>query len=118
MHVTKPQVLRGLSIVLIITSGPIFMMSTNPENLRLVFIMVPFLWLFAAIFAVAWLVAGRSAFLAVRQRRAMTAGSVAALPTLLLVLASIHQLMWRDVLLVVGIVGLSVFYMSRADFIK
>jgi hypothetical protein len=45
------------------------------------------------------------------------AGTAAALPVLLLVFQSIHQLSVKDVLLVFVLLAAISFYLSKADFI-
>lgn len=79
---------------------------------------VPFLWLFTAIFVTIWLIAGRVGSFAQRRKRLLIAGLTAALPTMLLVLSSINQLSAKDVILAGCIIVLSLFYLSRASFVR
>jgi hypothetical protein len=109
-HIVGLVCLYGLGIT--------FFVLTNPAQLPLVLLVLPFMWLFAVIFWTAWLLLGLSKSLSPARRRMLIAGVVAMLPSLLLVFQSIHQLTGRDVLLTVAFIALAVFYVSRADFIK
>ena len=110
MHVT--------GLLLLYAAGILFFILTNPSHLPLVLLVLPFMWLFTVIFWSVWLLAGLSKTLNPVRRRILVAGATAMLPSLLLVFQSIHQLTGRDVLLTVAFIGLAVFYVSRADFIK
>lgn len=107
-----------LGLVVLYLAGIVFLMSTNPTQLPLPLIMVPFLWLFVTLFATMWVLFGAVGPFRARRRRLVMAGSIATLPVLLLVFKSIHQLTARDVILAVALVGVATFYVSRADFIK
>jgi hypothetical membrane protein len=81
-------------------------------------LVLPFIWLFVVLFMTTFWLA-RKRFHALSDRRAiMTAGVVATLPVLLLVFQSVHQLSIKDVLLAVGLIIVTTFYLSRADFIR
>lgn len=98
-------------------SGPLFIALTNPDNLPLPLLVLPFLWLFVALFVAIRQVLGR--FKDIRTRQAtLVAGFGATLPVLLIIFQSIHQLSIRDILLSIGLVGVAALYMLRADFIK
>lgn len=92
-------------------------MLTNPDNLPLPLLVLPFLWLFAVLFVTIRNLLGRMREVRARQA-ALIAGFGATLPVLLIVFQSIHQLSIRDVLLCLGLVGVAALYMLRADFIK
>ncbi len=107
-----------VGLLLLYASGLLFLMSTDPAQLPLVLIVVPFLWLFATLFATLWLVLGLLPAFQPHKRRLITAGSGSALPVLLLVFRSMHQLTIRDILLSVVLIAVAAFYVSRADFIQ
>jgi hypothetical protein len=113
----KQNLKRYLSFGALFIAGPIFFMTTNPESLPLPLLVLPFIWLFAVLFTVAWLLLGTKESIQ-RKKAVLIAGSVATIPVLLAVFQSIHQLSVRDVLLSVGLVMLAAVYMLRADFIK
>lgn len=98
-------------------SGPLFLISTNPDRLPLPLLVLPFLWLFACLFVGTWLILRRQKGVTKKQA-VLVAGVIASIPVLLTIFQSIHQLSIRDVLLSVGLVVLAAIYMLRADFIK
>lgn len=98
--------------------GPLFFILTSPESIPLVFVVVPFLWLFTVLFVTAWMLLNKVKLFESPRRRIVLSGALSTLPVLMLVLASIRQLSIRDVLLTLGILFLLGIYMSRADFIR
>ena len=108
---------KVIGLAVLYAFGPVFLMSTNPSHLPLALIVVPFLWLFAALFATAWLMLGLIGPFKPRKRRFLVAGAGSSLPVMLLVFRSIHQLTLRDVLLTAALIAVATFYVSRADFI-
>ena len=114
----KISIHKITAIALFYISGPLFLMLTNPQDLPLPIVLLPFIWLFIAIFmAVQWSVKLRAEKLD-KRRRMILAGVSAALPVLLLVFESVHQLSIRDVLIVIALLASISFYMSRANFLK
>lgn len=112
---TKTFLIKNLGLLLLLAFGPLFLAFSNPEKLPLAMLVVPFLWLFAVVFIlVLRLVRSR---VGSKRRRAIIAGTAAALPVLLLVLQSIHQLSVKDVLLVFVLLAAVGFYLSKVDFI-
>lgn len=89
----------------------LLLLTTDPAHLPSVMLFVPFLLLFMAL----WL--GGSALLnmlGMRRSMATRLGLfLAALPTLMLVLQSIGQLTFRDVVTISALFGIAYFYMSR-----
>lgn len=118
---TKKRTKRlvGLSgIGLLYCLGVLFFVTTDPTNMPLPLLVVPFLWLFAVIFiSILYLLSIKHVFGA-RKRRILAASIAAALPVLLLVFQSIHQLTIKDVLLSVAIIAVASFYIEKADYIK
>jgi hypothetical protein len=107
-----------LGWVSLLVSGPLFMSLTDPRELPLPLIVVPFLWLFVSIYVSIQLLFRLRFPAAPRKRRVIVAGTAAALPVLLAVFASLHQLTVKDFLLAVALVTCISFYMARADFIN
>lgn len=96
----------------------IFLFSTDPSNLPLILLLVPFLLLFFSLFGTIYY--GFALFIPAtklaRPKRMVIAGCLALLPVILLVLKSINQLTVRDVL-IFGIFTLSlVLYLTRTHF--
>lgn len=105
-------------IAVLYMSGPLFLMFTDPKELPLPLLIVPFIWLFTVLFfTTLWLLEGRSEKLP-RKRAVIIASVVSTLPVLLLIFQSIHQLSIKDVLLTIGLITVASFYLQRADFIR
>ena len=117
-RIQKISIRKITAVARFYISGPLFLAMTNPQDLPLPIVLLPFIWLFIAIFVAAqWLVQLRAEKLD-KRRRMLLAGVSAALPVLLLVFESVHQLSVRDVLIVVALLASISFYMTRADFLK
>lgn len=106
----------GLLFVLYI-AGPLFILLTNPHNLPLPLIILPFLWLFTVLFVTSSLIL-KSRKGITKRKIVIVAGVIASLPVLLAIFQSIHQLSIKDVLLSLGLVLLAAWYVLRADFIR
>ena len=98
-------------------AGPLFIVLTNPQNLPLPLLVLPFLWLFTVLFVTTSILVRRRKTVTKRQA-VITAGIVASIPVLLAIFQSIHQLSIKDVLLSTGLVLLAAWYVLRADFIR
>ena len=96
-------------------SGPLFLLLTNPKNLSLPLLIFPFLWLFVSIIygltGLYKLLAGKP----VGRRLQLNFGLIALVPVLLAILQSIHQLSIKDIVLVLGLVAVASFYVSKLD---
>lgn len=98
--------------MLAIMGFPLFLLVTNPNNLPLVGMVLPFILLFITVFmTVRTLIV---AFMSVSHKFVVTLSLIAALTVLLLaVFQSLHQLNARDVLIIIGFdIGL-LFYVGR-----
>ena len=117
---SEPHAIHGykkpLLFTLLYISGPIFVLLTDPQSLPLPLLVLPFIWLFASLFALSWTVLKHRNLS--RKQIVLVSGIIATTPVLLAVFQSIHQLSIRDVFLSVGLVALTAVYMLRADFIK
>lgn len=102
---------------LLYISGPLFVVTTNPHNLPLPLLVLPFLWLFTVLFVTTSLLIKRRQNISKRQM-VITAGVIASIPVLLAIFQSIHQLSLKDVLLSTSLVLLAAWYVLRADFIR
>lgn len=112
------QVQKLITIGLLWVSLPIFLLITNPEELPIAMLVVPFILLFAMLYITAR-VGLRIIFPSISTARLrLLAVLIGALPTLLLILASIKQLTVRDTAIVVGLLVMLVFYLRRVDFLK
>lgn len=111
------RVRKYVGLAVLCLFGPLFILLTNPNNLPLPLLVVPFLWLFVTLFVGIRLLVGRLQNVYGRKS-VLIAGFGATLPVLLIIFQSIHQLSIRDVLLSLGLVAVAAVYMLRADFIK
>lgn len=107
-----------LKLAAVYLTGIAFLVFTNPSNLPVPFLIVPFLLLFVAIFMTVHYVLEAHLATIARKRRVVMAGVCATLPVLLLVFESIHQLSMKDFLITVALIVCVSFYMLRADFIE
>lgn len=112
---TKPYITKYAWLILLYAFGPFFFALTDPGRLPIALLIVPFMWLFIALFVTTWLVLKREG--QAKRRRSIIATAAATLPVLLLVFQSIHQLSIKDVLLAVVLLVAITFYLSKADFI-
>ena len=109
------QVRRVAIVFAIYLSGPLFLLLTSPKTLALPFLVLPFIWLFVVI--VCSLVLAYTLVLkrTLTKRVQLNFGLLALIPVLLAILQSIHQLSVKDIILVVGLVLVASFYISRLD---
>jgi hypothetical protein len=112
-----PRTHKLILLMLLVLAGPLFLSLTDPTRLPLPLIIVPFAWLFLVLylsinFVIHWRWPDSS-----KKRSVIVAGVGAALPVLLLVFGSIHQLTIKDFLLALAIVTCVSVYMAKADFI-
>jgi hypothetical protein len=97
--------------------GIIFFMLTNPDNIPIPLLVLPFLWLFAVVFMSARLLLRRYVTASKKQIN-IVASLLACLLVLLFVFQSIHQLTIRDVFISFAIISIAGLYLLRADFIQ
>ncbi len=97
--------------------GPVFFSLTDPNALPLPLLILPFIWLFAALFVTVILLLKYKTNASGKQSR-IIASLFASLIVLLCVFQSIHQLSVRDVAISLAIIGIAALYLMRADFIK
>jgi hypothetical protein len=94
----------------------VLFLTTEPTKLPAAVLTLPFLVLFATIFAISWMVMVRIAHKeqVVPQRRIIAFALLyASLPTLLLLLQSIGQLTIRDTVTLFVLFGVLYFYIAR-----
>lgn len=89
---------------------------TNPQNMPVVFLMVPFALLFAGLWLSVTVIITKFFPKMERSRRIATATCISGVPVFLLLLGSVNQLTWRDVILVFVFVGFLYFYSGRLHF--
>lgn len=96
----------------------LFLFNTNPRVLPAGLLLVPFGLIFVCVYLTIYFGLGLSKhFSGLSPRKKLLAVFwLAALPTFLLLLQSLHQLSWRDGILFFGFVMICVFYINRLDF--
>jgi len=110
------QLLKRVGLLFVIyIAGPVFIFLTNPHNLPLPLLILPFLWLFAVIICSLWIVYKLVLHRSPGRKNQLNFGLAALVPVLLAILQSIHQLSIKDVVLVVGFVAVAGFYVARLD---
>lgn len=97
----------------------VFLFTTNPQELPLVLLLVPFLLLLLSIFSAAYFSFALLSFKSLaRRRRLVLSFCLALLPTALLLLQSINQLTARDSLLFSVFIFILVLYVARVNVLK
>lgn len=100
-----------------------FLFFTNPRSMPLVLLVVPFVWIYLAIFIASYYfihrVVGWAAQRSISRRKSLAGASLCAfVPTSILILKSINQLTVRDIV-IVSIFGLIMaFYINRLKFVN
>jgi hypothetical protein len=115
---THSRTRKLVALILLFAAGPLFVALTDPTHLPLPLVIIPFAWLFTVLYVSINFVIKAKWTSASQKRRYIIAGVGGALPVLLLVFESIHQLTARDFFIAAALVACISFYMARADFIK
>lgn len=103
---------RPLQYTLLYLSLPLFIILTNPRELPLLMLWVPFLLLFAILFVTTRKLMSRR----LAGKKLITVSvTVAIIPVLLVILASIGQLTARDILISFALVLGTIWYLNRLD---
>lgn len=97
----------------------VFLFTTDPRKIAVGWLILPFVWLFVSLFLtfiylIDWFSDSRKH----SRRQTLTAGLLATIPTLMLLLDSVDQLTAKDFLLIAGLGGLAAFYISKISLKK
>lgn len=115
---------RFRNIILLVAlylSLPAVLIFTNPQNMPLPLLILPIILLFLIIYfsVYAYLIKKVKRAKEISKTRLVVISGVAALmPVLLIVLASIRQFTFRDILLSVALVVCVSWYLLKVDFLK
>ncbi len=110
---------RRLALVVsLYTALVAWLLLTDPRDMSIIFLIVPFVLLFAALWLSADLFIKRFFPRLKASRKLAITVCVSVVPVFLLVLNSVDQLTWRDVGLVVCLVAFLIFYSGRIHFSK
>jgi hypothetical protein len=118
--ISRHKLKLGLGIALLYAALPLFILNTNPAQLPLPLLLIPFLLLFASLFTALLFIGKKTRLLRGIDHRKQyaIAGLLTALPLSLFVFQSLHQLTIRDVIIAISLVFATGFYISRADFLR
>jgi hypothetical protein len=107
-------------LAILYLSLPVFTVSTNPNQLPLPLLLVPFGLTFSILFVTIYIVGSRTRLLRGLEKRKQygVVGLLSGIPILLLVFQSLHQLTIRDIIIAISMVFATAFYISRADFLR
>lgn len=94
----------------------LWLFFTDPQRIPIIFLMVPFLLLFTALWFTTDLLLARFLPRIKGSRKVMAKVGVSGVPVFLLILGSVNQLTWRDVVLVLCLAGFLIFYSGRIHF--
>jgi hypothetical protein len=109
---------KSLSILGALSLLFLIFLYTNPEQVPLALLLVPFLVIGFVAYQLMEVSLSRSRSDGKRAIKKLIALAVAFAIMALLLLASLGQLTFRDGLLVIGFVILFLFYIVRADFLE
>lgn len=108
---------RILILLALYGSFLIFLLSTDPRKLKVGWLILPFLWVFACLFLTAvYLIDWLSPRHSHTRRQTLIASLFAAVPAVMLLLDSVDQLTLKDGLLIGGMATLGVFYVNKIRF--
>jgi uncharacterized membrane protein YhaH (DUF805 family) len=118
----KLKYIRKLAVVIIIfILGLILFTATNPQSAPAALLIVPFIFLYV-VFLFLFNAVLRRNIRSLRdnnrRKRLAIAGTIAALPVIILALQSIGQLTTRDVVTLVILIVVLGFYVTRISFTK
>lgn len=104
----------GVGALILYAAGSLILVSTNPQQLSPILLLVPFLIFFGALLVTAvyveMLFTKRNW---VNKKSLLEAAMIAGFPMFLLLLQSVGQLSIRDILTLVLLLGFFVFYIVR-----
>lgn len=98
-------------------SLPLFFLLTNPQEIPLPLLILPFVLLYLSLYFSVKLVLERFSRQQQFKLRSSIAATLAGLPVMLVVLQSTGQLSVSDLLIVLGLMVGTVFYFRKAGFL-
>ena len=107
-------------IIILLETGvlALFLMFTNPNKVALPFLIVPFLLMGLIVYQIAQLVISLFVTSPTSVTSRLIPVSIAFVLLVISLLESLHQLTWKDSLLVIAFTMLFWIYLARADFLK
>lgn len=109
----------GFGSLFFALSGMLFLLTTNPQKLSPILLIVPFVLFFLALFLAVVLVSSvmaKTAQPALKRKSFLFSVIFALYPVMLLLLQSIGQLSLRDVVTLSLLLAISGLYIARSSF--
>jgi hypothetical protein len=109
---------RNISLALLYLSLPVILFATNPQKLPLPLLMLPMVSVFLIFYTTVLLLLRKysNQIKISKTRQYVLSVFCAIMPVILVVLASIRQFTFKDVILAIGLVALVSLYILKADF--
>ncbi len=107
----KPKVTLAVSSVVLLAT----LILTEPLKLPLILLFVPFLVFFVWARSLSLVTLGAVYQRASIRKRKVIASTSAVVLVLVIVLQSLGQLSWRDLVIVVSLIGILGFYFNKTD---
>jgi hypothetical protein len=112
-----PALNKLIWISLLLAALIAYIMLTNPNTIPLPLVLVPFILIGVFLYQLTALMLVLRGIEKGHYVRRLLPGSISFIGVALLVLASLHQLSWKDVFLVALFTVLFWLYVGRADFL-
>lgn len=119
MRTMKVNTKVGLSSLFFAACGVLFLLTTNPQNLSPILLIVPFVFFFLSLFLAIVLVTttmAKATRPALKRKSFLFSIILAIYPIMLLLLQSIGQLSFRDVVTLTLLLVISGLYIARSSF--
>lgn len=121
MNLNTKNLSKRLGLILIYISLPLFLIFTNPQNLPISLLVIPYGLLFLIIYITSYTLLPKyfpKTFSATRTKKVIISGVLSFIPVLVFLLTSIGQFNFWDILLSLLILFLIAWYLLRVDFFK
>jgi len=121
MKTNNKTLSKRFGLFLIYISLPIFLIFTNPQNLPISLLIIPYGLLFVIIYVTSYLLLPKyfpKTFSETRTKKVIMSGVLSFIPVLVFLLTSIGQFNLWDIVLSLLILFLIAWYLLRVDFFK
>lgn len=110
----KRRFRRPITLAILYAGLLVFLFITDPRKIAIGWLILPFIWLFLCLYLTAiFLIDLTTANRQHTRRQTVVALLTAAIPTLMLLLDSVDQLTVKDILLMIGLGILTLFYANK-----
>lgn len=110
----------AIALAVILAGLAVTALTTDPQQLPLLLLLLPFLLIYVAFVLSLFLVTASLGVMARYRTKSklLIAAIIAVLPFSLILFSSLHQLTARDVVISISLVCVISFYVSRADYLR